>query len=68
VQSAALPDDSNDSRVDREHVEQVLRQHLAELDPLARRVRAALLRGESPESLGLVENGLAEVLRERGIE
>jgi len=54
--------------VDHEHVRKVISQQLAELDPLARRLRTALLRGESPESLGLVENGLATVLRERGIE
>lgn len=37
------------------------------LQPEADRLRAALLRGESPESLGLTEDGLARVLEERGL-
>jgi hypothetical protein len=50
----------------RDNVEQVLDERLAALRPEAERLRAALLRGESPQSLGLVEDGLAAVLRERG--
>jgi hypothetical protein len=30
-------------------------------------LRAALLLGESPQSLGLVEEGLATVIKQRGI-
>jgi hypothetical protein len=41
---------------------------LAVLRPEADRLRGALLRGEPPESLGLVEESLATVLEERGIE
>jgi hypothetical protein len=40
---------------------------LAALRSEAERLRAALLRGESPESLGLTEDGLARVLKERGL-
>ena len=40
---------------------------LAALRSEAERLRAALLRGESPESLGLTEDGLARVLEERGL-
>jgi hypothetical protein len=40
---------------------------LAALRPEADRLRAALLRGESPESLGLTEDGLARLLEERDI-
>ena len=44
-----------------------LDRRLAALRPAADQLRAALLRGESPESLGLTEEGLAQVLKERGI-
>jgi len=40
---------------------------LAALRSEAERLRAALLRGESPESLGLTEDGLTRVLEERGL-
>jgi hypothetical protein len=59
--SAAARDDSRD------RVDDVLDRQLAGLRPEADRLRAALLRGESPESLGLVEDGLATVLEERDI-
>lgn len=52
---------------DRDDVEEVLSRRIAELDPTARRLREALLQGDSPQSLGLVEDGLATVLEERGI-
>ncbi len=52
---------------DGDHVEAILTQRIAELDSAAGRLRAALLLGESPESLGLVEEGLATVLEQRGI-
>jgi hypothetical protein len=42
-------------------------ERLAALRPEADRLRAALLRGESPESLGLTEDGLTRVLEERGL-
>jgi hypothetical protein len=45
----------------------VLARQFTELTPIAERLRAAMLDGESPESLGLVENGLTDILRERGI-
>jgi hypothetical protein len=61
MSSAAAHDESLDQ------VEETLARRIAELDPLARRLRAELLRGESPQSLGLVEDGLATVLKERGI-
>jgi hypothetical protein len=47
--------------------EDLLDGRLAALRPEAERLRVALLRGESPESLGLTEDGLARVLEERGI-
>jgi hypothetical protein len=50
-----------------DHVREVLARQFAELGPIARRLRAAMLRGESADSLGLVENGLTDILRERGI-
>jgi hypothetical protein len=52
----------------RADVEELLAQRSAASGLEADRLRAALLRGESPESLGLVEDGLAEVLEERGID
>jgi len=48
-------------------VDDLLDGRLAALRPEAERLRAALLRGESPESLGLTEDGLARELEERGI-
>jgi hypothetical protein len=48
-------------------VDDLLDGRLAALQAEAERLRAALLRGESPESLGLTEEGLARVLEERGI-
>jgi hypothetical protein len=51
----------------RDRVDDLLDGQLAALHPEADRLRAALLRGESPESLGLTEEGLARVLEERGI-
>jgi hypothetical protein len=51
----------------RDRVDDLLKGRLAELEPEADRLRAALLRGESPASLGLTEDGLARVLEERGI-
>ena len=47
-------------------VDDLLDGRLAALRPEAERLRATLLRGESPESLGLTEDGLARVLEERG--
>ncbi len=55
---------ANDESLDR--VDDLLDGRLA-LRSEAERLRAALLRGESPESLGLTEDGLARVLEERGI-
>ena len=52
---------------DPDHVEEILDQRIDELDPTARRVRKALLQGDSPQSLGLVEDGLGTVLEERDI-
>ncbi|HKQ01669.1 MAG TPA: hypothetical protein VJ735_15195 [Actinomycetes bacterium] len=60
MSSAATPDDSH-------QVDEVLRHRTGELDPVADDLRAALLRGASPESLGLTDDGLATVLEERGI-
>jgi hypothetical protein len=54
--------DEADDRVD-----DVLDRRLAALRPEADQLRAALLRGDSPETLGLTEEGLAQVLKERGI-
>jgi len=51
----------------RDRVDDLLDGRLAALRPEADRLRAALLRGESPESLGLTEDGLARVLEERGL-
>jgi hypothetical protein len=51
----------------RDRVDDLLDGRLAALRPGADRLRAALLRGESPASLGLTEDGLARVLTERGI-
>ena len=62
MSSAATPDESHDQ------VDVVLRRRTSELDPVADALREALLRGASPESLGLVEEGLATVLKERGLE
>jgi len=58
--SEAARDESRD-RVD------LLDGRLAALRAEADRLRAALLRGESPESLGLTEDGLTRVLEERGL-
>ena len=58
--SEAARDESRD-RVDH------LDGRLAALQPEADRLRAALLRGESPECLGLTEDGLTRVLEERGL-
>jgi hypothetical protein len=52
---------------DPDHVEEVLHQRIDELDPTARRLRKALLQGDAPQSLGLVEDGLGTVLEERDI-
>jgi hypothetical protein len=38
-----------------ERVREVVARQFAELAPMASRLRAAILDGESPESLGLVE-------------
>lgn len=54
-------------RTDNDRVEARLVRRIAELDPLARRLRAALLSGMPARSLGLVEDGLATLLGERGI-
>ena len=51
----------------RNRVDDTLDGRLAALRSEAERLRAALLRGESPESLGLTEDGLARVLEERGL-
>ena len=56
----AAHDESSD------RTEDILDGRLAALRPEAERLRAALLRGESPESLGLTEDGLARVLEDRG--
>jgi hypothetical protein len=48
-------------------VDDLVDERLAALRHEAERLRAALLRGESPESLGLTEDGLARVLEERGL-
>ena len=56
---------AHDEFLDR--VDDLLDGRLAALRSEAERLRAALLRGESPESLGLTEDGLARVLEERGI-
>jgi hypothetical protein len=50
-----------------DRVGDLLDRRLAALRPEADQLRAALLRGDSPESLGLTEEGLAQVLKERGI-
>ena len=50
-----------------DHVREVHARQFAELAPIADQLRPAMMRGESPESLGLVENGLTDILRERGI-
>lgn len=52
---------------DPDHVEEVLDQRIDELDPTARRLRKALSQVESPQPLGLVEDGLGTVLEERDI-
>ncbi len=49
-------------------VEELLARRMAALSPDAARLRAALLRGKSPESLGLTEDGLAGLLEGNGIE
>lgn len=54
-------------RTDHDRIEAMLVQRIAELDPLARRLRAALLSGVRARSLGLFEDALATVLAERGI-
>jgi hypothetical protein len=59
--SAAAHDESRD------RVDDALDRQLAVQGAEADRLRAALLGGEAPESLGLVEDGLAKVLEERGI-
>jgi hypothetical protein len=51
----------------RDRVDDLLDGRPAALRPEADRLRAALLRGESPESLGLAEDGLTRVLEERGL-
>jgi hypothetical protein len=43
----------------RDRVDHLLDGRLAALQPEADRLRAALLRGESPECLGLTEDGLS---------
>jgi hypothetical protein len=50
-----------------DRVQATLARRIAELDPLARRLRAALLSGVPARSLGLVEDGLAAALAERRI-
>jgi hypothetical protein len=40
---------------------------LAAIDAETARLRAALKAGASPEELGLVEGGLEQILRERGL-
>lgn len=59
--------DSTGSAATHDQIEQTLARRIGELDPAARRLRAALLRGETPQSLGLIEDGLATVLNQRGI-
>ena len=59
--STAAHDESQD------RIDDMLNVQLARLRPEADRLHAALLRGESPESLGLTEDGLAQVREERGI-
>ncbi|HYY88847.1 MAG TPA: hypothetical protein VFA49_08625 [Chloroflexota bacterium] len=49
-------------------VEELLAREIRALQPEAARLRTALLRGESPESLGLVEDGLSGLLEGNGIE
>ena len=49
-------------------VEKLLARRMSALGPDAARLRAALLRGESPESLGLTEDGLSSLLEGNGIE
>ena len=44
-----------------------LARRMAALSPDAVGLRAALLRGESPESLGLTEDGLAALIEGSGI-
>jgi hypothetical protein len=61
VSSAATSDESSDR-------DEVLRRRTDELDRVADQLRAELLRGTAPESLGLADDGLATVLKERGIE
>jgi hypothetical protein len=61
----AMSTAANDESLDR--VDDLLDGRLAALRSEAERLRAALLRGESPESLGLTEDGLARVLEERGL-
>jgi len=51
----------------RDRIDDLLDGRLAALRPGADRLRAASLRGESPESLGLTEDGLTRVLEERGL-
>jgi hypothetical protein len=51
----------------RDRVDDLLDERLDALRSEADRLRAALLRGESPESLGLPEDGLIRVLEERGL-
>jgi hypothetical protein len=46
----------------RDRIDDLLDGRLAALRPEADRLRAALLRGESPESLGLTEDGLTRML------
>ena len=50
-----------------DHIQEVLAALSAELAPMLDRLRTAMLAGQSPQSLGLVENGLATVLQQRGI-
>lgn len=61
----AMSTAANNESLDR--VDDLLDGRLAALRSEAERLRAALLRGESPESLGLTEDGLARVLEERGL-
>jgi hypothetical protein len=51
----------------RDRVDDLLDERLAALRTEADRLRAALLRGESPASLGLTEDGLIRVLEGRGL-
>ncbi len=48
-------------------VVELLARRMAALSPDAVGLRAALLRGESPESLGLTEDGLAALIEGSGI-